>query len=139
MPSISRLARVARLVTLPETRGVILAAARSDTFRDLARRAVRDRATLVRDLRDPANARDLVRSAARHPATRELANAGLLLLPARYIPVGWVVTRAAYKVLRRYVDPVVEVRDGPAFGARRPPRHVTPDPRGVGHADEDHE
>jgi hypothetical protein len=139
VPSVSRLARVARLLTLPETRGLILAAAQSETVRDLARRAVHDRAALVRDLRDPANARDLVRNAARHPATRELANAGLLFLPARYIPVGWVATWATHKVMRRYLDPAVEVLDRPAFGTSRPPKNVTPDPREAGLADEDHQ
>jgi len=92
VPSVTRLARVVRLVTLPETRGVIVAAARSETLRDLAQRAIEDRAALVRDLRDPANARDLVRTAARHPAARELANAGLMFLPGRYLPLGLVAT-----------------------------------------------
>ena len=63
MPSATRLARLVRLATLAETRGLIVAAARSQTLRDIARRAVNDRAALVRDLSNPANARDLVRSA----------------------------------------------------------------------------
>jgi hypothetical protein len=129
MPSVTRLARVVRLVTLPETRGVIVAVARSQTLRDLARRAAHDRAALIRDLRDPANARDLVRSAARHPAARELASAGLMVLPGRYLPLGLVATWASRKVFRRYVDPPTEVLDGMAFGANRPLRNVTPEAR----------
>jgi hypothetical protein len=127
MPPVTRLARIVRLVTLPETRGVILAAARSQTIRDLARRAVDDRAALVRDLRDPANTRDLVRSAVRHPASRELLSAGLLFLPARYLPLGWALTWASRKALRRYVEPPAEVIDASSFGASRPARNVTPD------------
>lgn len=129
MPSLTTIARVARLVSLPETRGVIIAAAQSEALRDIAERAVHDRSGLVRDLRKPANVRDLVRSAVRHPATRELADAGLLFLPVRYLPVGWAATWAAHRVLRRYVDPPPEVLDGATFGARRPPKNVTPSPR----------
>jgi hypothetical protein len=129
MPSVIRLARVIRLVTLPETRGAIVAAAQSDTLRDLARRARKDRAALVRDLRDPANARDLLRSAAQHPATRELASAGLLFLPGRYLPLGMVATWATHRILRRYLDPPAEVLDPSAFGASRPKKNVTPDAR----------
>lgn len=110
-PSVTRLARVVRLVTLPETRRLIVATARSETVRNLARRTVNDRAALVRDLRDPANARDLVRSAARHPATQELANAGLMFLPGRYLPLGLVATWATRRIFRRFVDPPTEVLD----------------------------
>src|SRR5450759_817942 len=91
-PPLTRLARLVRIVTLPETRGVIVAAAHSQSLRDIRQRAVHDRGALVRDLRNPANAQHLVRSAARHPATRELASAGLLFLPLRYLPVGWAAT-----------------------------------------------
>src|SRR5512141_2538926 len=115
MPSVTRLARLARIATLPETRGVIVAAVHSETLRDIGRRAVHDRAALVRDLRNPANARDLVRRAARHPATRELASAGLMFLPLRYVPVGWAATWVAHRVLRRYIDPPVDVLDASAF------------------------
>jgi len=126
MPSVIRLARVVRLITLPETRGVIAAAARSDTLRDIARRAVDEPGALLHDLRDPANARELVRSAARHPATRELASAGLLFLPVRFMPLGIAATWAADKVLRRLVDPPAEVIVNPAFADRRPARNVSP-------------
>src|SRR5450759_75832 len=44
MPPVTRLARLVRIVTLPETRGVIFAAARSETLRDIRQRAVHDRA-----------------------------------------------------------------------------------------------
>ena len=97
MPPVTRLARLVRIVTLPETRGVIVAAARSQALRDIRQRAVHDRAALVRDLRKPANAGHLVRSAARHPATRELASAGLMFLPLRYLPVGWAATWVAHR------------------------------------------
>lgn len=108
MPRLTRLARIVRLVTLPETRSVILAAARSTALRDVARRAVHDRAALVRDLRDRADARAIARAAARHPAARELVDAGLLFLPGRYLPLGWAATWAGRRILRRYVDPPTE-------------------------------
>jgi hypothetical protein len=101
MPSLTRLAQVVRLGTLPETRRLIAAAARSETLRDLARRARTDRRSLVRDLRNPEGARDAIASAARHPATRELATAGLMLLPIRYLPLGWAATWAAGRVNRQ--------------------------------------
>jgi hypothetical protein len=126
MPPVTKLARLVRLVTLPETRGLIAAAARSETLRDIGQRAVHDRAALVRDLRNPANARGLVRSAARHPATRELASAGLMFLPVRYLPVGWAATWVTHRVLRRHIDPPAAVLDASAFGARRPLKNVTP-------------
>jgi hypothetical protein len=126
MPSPTRLARLVRLATLPETRGLIVAAAQSETLRDVAQRAVRDRTALMRDLRTPANARDLVRGAARHPATRELASAGLLFLPGRYLPLGWAATWATQRALRRYLEPPAEVLDPMAFGASRPLKNVTP-------------
>ena len=129
MPSVTRLARVVRLVTLPETRRLFVATAHSETLRNLARRAVNDRAALVRDLRDPANARDLVRSAARHPAARELANASLMFLPGRYLPLGLVATWATRRVFRQFVDPPAEVLDASAFGANRPLKNVTPEAR----------
>ena len=119
MPPVTRLARLVRVVTLPETRGVIVAAAHSDTLREIGKGAVHDRAALVRDLRNPANARGLVRSAARHPATRELASAGLMFLPVRYLPVGWAATWVTHRVLRRHLDPPAAVLDATAFGARR--------------------
>jgi hypothetical protein len=125
MPPVTRLARLVRIVTLPETRGVIVAAAHSETLRDIRQRAVHDRAALVRDLRNPANARDLVRSAARHPAARELASAGLMFLPLRYLPVGWAATWVAHRVVRRHTDPSAEVLDESSFGAGRPLKNVT--------------
>ena len=129
MPSVTRLGRFARLATLPETRGAIVAAARSDALRGLARRAVNDRAALVRDLRNPAKARDVLRSATRHPATRELASAGLLFLPGRYLPLGWAASWATHRVLRRYVDSPAEALDASASGAVRPLKNVTPEAR----------
>src|SRR5450830_669351 len=125
MPPVTRLARLVRIVTLPETRGVIVAAAHSQTLRDIRRRAVHDRGALVRDLGNPANAQHLVRSAARHPATRELANAGLMFLPLRYLPVGWAATWVARRVVGRHLDLPAEVPDESAFGAGRPLKNAT--------------
>jgi len=110
VPSLTKVARVVGVGTLPETRRLIMATARSATLREVARRAVNDRAALMRDLRNPGNARDVVRSAARHPAARELATAGLIFLPGRYLAVGlaaWVARR----VLLRYTDSPTKAPD----------------------------
>jgi hypothetical protein len=129
MPSITKLARIARLATLPETRRAVIAAARSEDLRDIARRASTDRRGLIDDLSDPANARDLLRNALRHPASRELGSASLIFLPGRYLPIGWAATWAARKVARRFVDPRAEVLEPTSYGAKRRRRNVTPDPR----------
>ena len=126
MPSATRLARLVRVVTLPETRGVIVAAARSQALRHIRQRVVHDRGALVRDLSKPANAGHLVRSAARHPATRELANAGLMFLPLRYLPVGWAATWVANRVLRRRLAPPADVADASAPGPDRRPQGRSP-------------
>jgi hypothetical protein len=118
--------RLAWLATLPETRGLIVATVRSTTLRTIARRAVEDRAALLRDLTDPTNARHLARSAIRHPAVAELANAGLVLLPGRYLPLGWAATWVARRVLRRFVDPPIEVLEGPPIDGESSPTNVTP-------------
>jgi hypothetical protein len=118
--------KLARLATLPETRGLIVAVARSETARDIARRARSDRAALIRDLGNPATARELVRNAATHPATRELATAGLILVPGRYFPLSWVATWAARKAIRRYIDPPAEVVDAQPWGRSRDLKDVTP-------------
>jgi hypothetical protein len=101
MPPLRRVWRVARLVTLPETRRLILATARPSNVRAIARRVATDRAGVVRDLADRRKARRFISQAARHPAAAELANAGVLLLPMRYTPIGWVATWVARRVLRR--------------------------------------
>jgi hypothetical protein len=124
---VTRIARLVRLVTVPETRGLIVATAHSGTIREIARRAVHDRAALARDLRNPAHARDLVRSAAGHPAVRELANAGLMFLPGRYLPLGWAATWATRRALRRYIHPPADVVKAPERGAVRPLKNVTPE------------
>jgi hypothetical protein len=98
---VNRLARIVRLASLRETRRAITGAARSPELRALARRTRTDRRGLLRDLRDPANARAFVRAVVRHPAARELASAGMLVLPGRYLPLGWVAAWAANRVLRR--------------------------------------
>jgi len=89
---------------MPETRRLIAAAARSRNVRKVARRAVNDRAGLLRDLKHPGDPRALIRNAARHPAVRELADVSLVFLPMRYLPLGWAATWAASRVLRRYVN-----------------------------------
>lgn len=124
MPLVTKLARVVRLITLPETRGLVVAGARSETVRDIRWRAVHDRAALVRDLRNPANARDVVRGAARHPASRELANASLMFLPIRHLPLGWAATWAMRRVLRRYLDPPAELPDAAVQAADRVDREA---------------
>ena len=103
MASVTRLARVARVAMLPETRRLIVAARRSSAVRTLAHRVVHDRASLVRDATHPGDPRDRIRSVARHPAARELANASLVFLPMRYLPLGWAASWAATRIVRRYV------------------------------------
>ena len=103
MASVTRLARVARVAMLPETRRLIVAARRSSAVRTLAHRVVHDRASLVRDATHPGDPRDRIRSVARHPAARELANASLVFLPMRYLPLGWAASWAAARIVRRYV------------------------------------
>jgi hypothetical protein len=126
MPPVTRLARLARLATMPETRGALVAAAQSKTLRDLRWRAVHDRAALVRSMRKPANARHLIQRAVVHPATRELASAGLMFLPFRYMPVGWAATWAANRVLKRHAAQTAEPQDGASPDGTRPMKNVTP-------------
>ncbi len=95
MPSLIKIGRLVRIATLPETRRAVVAAARSESLRDIARRAATDRAALARDLMNPANAREVFRSALRHPASRELGSASLLFMPGRYVGLGWVAGWAA--------------------------------------------
>jgi hypothetical protein len=108
----ARLARVARIATLPETRNVIFAAVRSTTLRTGLRRALHDPSGVVRELRPTTVQRAVMRSV-RHPAVQELANAGLLLLPGRYIPLGWVATWAARHIRRRHLESTIAA-SGPA-------------------------
>lgn len=109
MPFAGRFVRLVGLGTFPETRGLIVAVARSGSVRGLAQRAVHDRPGLVRDLADMHQAGALVRAAAIHPATRELAGAGLVFLPGRFLPLGWAATWAAHKALRRLIGPTAAV------------------------------
>jgi len=103
MPPLRRAWRIVRIATLPETRRFVAATARSTRLRAIAVRARTDRAGLIRDATNPANARRLAGDAVRHPAAAELANAGFLLLPLRYTPLAWAATWAARRVLRRHV------------------------------------
>jgi hypothetical protein len=105
----NRLVRLARLATLPETRRLIVASARSSTLRNLRQRAIHDRPALLKDMVNPTKARHVVRDAVLHPATAELASAGLVFIPGRYLPFGWVATWATRRVLRRYRDRRLEV------------------------------
>lgn len=100
----TRVARIVRGATLPQTRRLIAAAARSGAIRGAARRIAHDRASLLDDLRHAGDPRGLIRRAAGHPATRELASAGLTFLPLRYTPLRWVATWAAARAVRRYLD-----------------------------------
>lgn len=93
-----------RLATLPETRRLVVAAARSDALRDAARRVRSDRAGLLRDLADPATSAALVRDVIAHPATRELASVGLVMLPGRYLPIGWAASRLYRRIFGRTRD-----------------------------------
>jgi hypothetical protein len=104
VPSLHRLGRLARTLTLPETRALVQAVARSEGLRALPHRALHDRAGLFRDLRHPGNPRALARGAVAHPVTRELANVGLVLVPGRYGPVGWVAKWATGRALRHFFD-----------------------------------
>jgi hypothetical protein len=54
-----------------------------------------------------------------HPAVAELANASLAFLPGRYVPLGWAATWATHRVLRRYLVPPVEAREGTSIRAGR--------------------
>ena len=105
MPSVTNLARIARLGTLPETRRAIMAGARSGHLREVAWMASHDRRALVRGLRDPSTIRTIVRAAVRHPATRELGSVSLMFMPGRYLPLGWTAAWAARRFLRRRADP----------------------------------
>jgi hypothetical protein len=121
-----KIARLVRLATLPETRRAIIAAARSDRLRDVAHRAATDRASLARDLMNPANAAEIIRDVVRHPASRELGSAGLLFLPGRFLPLGMAASWAGARVLRRFGDAPIQswTRRPSEPGVR--PRDVTP-------------
>lgn len=123
MPSVMKLLRLA---TLPETRHVIAAASRSDALRDLVNRTRSDRVGLVREFAHPATTVRLVREAILHPATRELANVGYILLPSRYLPAGWVATWFLRRVLGRAGDrPIAGDGTSGAQPSGRP-KNVTP-------------
>jgi hypothetical protein len=104
MPSASKLARLARAVTLPETRALIVTVTRSTSVRHVVRRALTDRAGLIHDLRQPRQPRELIGAAASHPVIRELTDVGLVLLPMRYTPLAWVARWATRKAVRRFGD-----------------------------------
>lgn len=116
MPSLTRLIRLGKLASLPETRHVLVSSVRSGQIQGAAFRAVHDRDGLWRDVRNQATSIETLRSTALHPATRELAEAGLLFLPVRYMPLGWAATWAGRRILRRRG----ETRPG------RPMKNVTP-------------
>ena len=129
MPSVTKISRIVRIATLPETRRAIVAAARSDTLRSILRRASSDRKGLMRDLRNPANARDVIRGVARHPAAHELADASLLLMPGRSLAVRLGAGWTARRLFRRYVDRPAEVLHPNDLDADRRRKNVTTAPR----------
>ena len=123
MPSLTKLLRVA---TLPETRHLIVAASRSHELRDVVRRTRTDRTGLLRDLAHPVTIVRLTREAIVHPATRELANVGYVLLPGRYLPAGWAATWLLRRVLGRSVAGRNPRDDGSGAQRSRAPKNVTP-------------
>lgn len=126
MPPLNRLVRLVGRGTFPATRGVVVAVARSGNIRGIAHRAVHDPVALVRGLGNARKAKAMVRATALHPATRELADAGLVFLPGRFLPIGWVTTWAMRQVLRRYLEPPppAEVTGGLGGAAIGPPKVV---------------
>lgn len=105
MPSPLRLASLLRSGTFPETRRLAIQSVRSGAVGAAARRIRHDRIGLLRDLGDPSAAPGRVRTVIGHPATRELAGASLLFLPARYIvPIGWATAWAAGRLRRHRVS-----------------------------------
>jgi hypothetical protein len=123
MPSVTKMLRLA---TLPETRHLIVAASRSPALRDLARRSRSDRTGLLRDLAHPGTTVGLVRDAIAHPATRELANVGYILLPGRFLPAGWAAAWLSRRFLGRYNRRATGDRQAAAAQRRDPPKNVTP-------------
>ena len=105
MVSLGKLGRLAQVGTLPETRAVLLSPATSRRIRAAASRLAHDRLQYARDLANPGDVRAFAQSAIQHPATRELAGVGLMLLPGRYLPIGWaagwVTRRIARRIARR--------------------------------------
>ena len=86
---------------MPQTRHLVVAAARSKALRDVGRRARTTAPGWPVSCADPAVTVGLIRDAIRHPATRELADVGLLLLPGRYLPVAWAASKLSRRALRR--------------------------------------
>ena len=104
-PSVTNPIRFLRLTTLPETRRAIFGAVRSGRARDLVRTAHDNPRALLRELKDPVYAAGLLRTAARHPATRELGGASLMFVPGRYVTVGLAAMWAGRRFLERSVAP----------------------------------
>ena len=100
MGTFSKIGRVVHLGTFPETRGLLKAAIVSEELRVLAGRAFHDKRGLTRDAADPRRVVAFALNAARHPATRELADAGMLFLPGRYLALGWLATSAGRRLVR---------------------------------------
>jgi hypothetical protein len=98
LPAVTKLLR---LTSLPETRRVLVTAARSDSLRCVAHRARADRVGLARELRDPGVIVGLARGALVHPATREIATLGLVFLSDGYLPLWWLATRMSRRLHRR--------------------------------------
>ncbi|MGH2466045.1 MAG: hypothetical protein ACRDGI_11340 [Candidatus Limnocylindrales bacterium] len=92
---------MAQIGTLPETRRALLSPDTRRHVRSAASRVAHDRARLARDLTRPADIAAFARSAFAHPATRELAGAGMLFMPGRYLPIGWAAGWAGRRIARR--------------------------------------
>jgi hypothetical protein len=112
---VSRLTPLIRFARSPRTRHLMMATLRSRTARDLARRAVTDPRGLVREAAAPGAARRIIRERIQGTATAlggaaagtdrsslvRLARTGLIFLPFRYVPAGYVAVWAGGKILRR--------------------------------------
>jgi hypothetical protein len=114
MPSPTKLLKITQVIGLPETRHVLASSVRSGLLQQAASRAIHDRRALIRDVQAQATSVRALRDALGHPATRELAEAGLLFVPGRYMTIAWAATRAARRARTR--------RPGDA----RPMKNVTP-------------
>jgi hypothetical protein len=96
MPSLPTIARIARSLV---SGGLITGVARSPLIREVGRRTITDPGGLLREVADPAKARVLLGRAGRDPGLREVAQVSLILLPFRYVPLGYAAMWVGRKVL----------------------------------------
>lgn len=102
MPSLLKVARVARSLI---GGGLLTGVARSPVVREVGRRAIDDPGRLLREMTDPAKARVLLGRARRDAALQEVGQVGLLLLPFRYLPLGYAAMWAGRRLLRHLDQP----------------------------------